>query len=460
MKKRITLTEGNIVKTLIQLSLPIMGTSFIQMAYNMTDMLWLGNYGSKAVAAVGTAGFFSWFGNSLVLISKTGAEVGVAQALGKNENSEAKKIINNSIKLNLIIAVLYGVILILLRKPLIDFFKLGDSDVIHMADIFLIISSLGMVFTFVNPILTGIFNASGESKIPFLINTVGLVYNMVLDPILIFGLGPVPEMGVTGAAISTVTAQMVVTLLFLYALKNRKDAFLKIKLFEKLDINSIKKILRLGLPVAMQNGLFSIFAMFIARIIAVYGSTAIAVQKVGAQIEAISWMTAGGLSTALSAFVGQNFGAKKWDRIFKGYFATMLLASAIGFFATLLLVFGGKAIFGVFIPEAEAISLGKMYLRILGYSQLFMCIEITTSGAFNGLGKTIYPSITGIVLTGARIPLAIILSAPNMLGLNGVWWSISISSILKGIILTGIFTAVVLVPKRKELRVLEKLKID
>ncbi|GFP74879.1 MATE family efflux transporter [Clostridium fungisolvens] len=457
MKKRITLTEGNIVKTLIQLSLPIMGTSFIQMAYNMTDMLWLGNYGSKAVAAVGTAGFFSWFGNSLVLISKTGAEVGVAQALGKNENSEAKKFINNSIRLNLIIAVLYGVILILLRKPLIDFFKLGDSDVINMADIFLIISALGMVFTFINPILTGIFNASGESKIPFLINTVGLVYNMVLDPILIFGLGPVPEMGVTGAAISTVTAQMVVTLLFLYALKNRKDAFLKIKLFEKLDINSIKKILRLGLPVALQNGLFSIFAMFIARIIAVYGSTAIAVQKVGAQIEAISWMTAGGLSTALSAFVGQNFGAKKWDRIFKGYFATILLASAIGFFATILLVFGGKAIFGVFIPETEAISLGKMYLRILGYSQLFMCIEITTSGAFNGLGRTIYPSITSIVLTGARIPLAIILSSPDMLGLNGVWWSISISSILKGIILTGMFAVVVLIPKRKELGVLEKL---
>jgi putative MATE family efflux protein len=457
MKKRITLTEGNIVKTLIQLSLPIMGTSFIQMAYNMTDMLWLGNYGSKAVAAVGTAGFFSWFGNSLVLISKTGAEVGVAQALGKNENSEAKKFINNSIRLNLIIAVLYGFALILLRKPLIDFFKLGDSDVIHMASVFLIISALGMVFTFMNPILTGIFNASGESKIPFLINTVGLVYNMVIDPVLIFGLGPVPEMGVTGAAISTVTAQMVVTLLFLYALKNRKDAFLKIKLFEKLDTNSIKKIVRLGLPVAMQNGLFSIFAMFIARIIAVYGSTAIAVQKVGAQIEAISWMTAGGLSTALSVFVGQNFGAKKWDRIFKGYFATILLASAIGLFTTILLVFGGRSIFGVFIPEAEAISLGKMYLRILGYSQLFMCIEITTSGAFNGLGKTIYPSIIGIVLTGARIPLAIILSSPDILGLNGVWWSISISSILKGIVLTGIFAVVVLVPKRKELGGLKKL---
>ncbi|QAA34217.1 MATE family efflux transporter [Clostridium manihotivorum] len=452
MKERITLTEGSILKTLIKLSIPIMGTSFIQMAYNMTDMLWLGNYGSKAVAAVGTAGFFSWFGNSLVLISKTGAEVGVAQALGKQEGNEAKKFINNSIRLNLIIAIIYGLGLILLRKPLIEFFKLGDAEVIKEANIFLVISALAMVFTFINPILTGIFNASGESKIPFLINTIGLIYNMVLDPILIFGIGPVPEMGVTGAAISTATAQMVVTLLFLYALKNKREAFFKIKVFEKLDIVSIKKIVKLGLPVAMQNGLFSIFAMFIARIIAVYGSTAIAVQKVGAQIEAISWMTAGGLSTALSAFVGQNFGAKKYDRIIKGYFATMFLASAVGVFATVLLVFGGKAIFGVFIPETQAIELGSMYLKILGYSQLFQCLEITTSGAFNGLGKTIYPSITSIILTGARIPMAILLSRPNLLGLDGVWWSISISSIFKGIILTTIFVIIILRPIKKQLK--------
>ena len=85
MKKRVDLVSGNIIGTLITLSLPILGTSFIQMAYNLVDMIWIGKAGSAAVAAIGTAGFFSWFGNSLVLITKTGAEVGVSQSIGKND---------------------------------------------------------------------------------------------------------------------------------------------------------------------------------------------------------------------------------------------------------------------------------------------------------------------------------------------------------------------------------------
>ena len=88
MKKRVDLVSGNIIGTLITLSLPILGTSFIQMAYNLVDMIWIGKAGSAAVAAIGTAGFFSWFGNSLVLITKTGAEVGVSQSIGKNDERE------------------------------------------------------------------------------------------------------------------------------------------------------------------------------------------------------------------------------------------------------------------------------------------------------------------------------------------------------------------------------------
>ena len=88
MKKRVDLVSGNIIGTLITLSLPILGTSFIQMAYNLVDMIWIGKAWSAAVAAIGTAGFFSWFGNSLVLITKTGAEVGVSQSIGKNDECE------------------------------------------------------------------------------------------------------------------------------------------------------------------------------------------------------------------------------------------------------------------------------------------------------------------------------------------------------------------------------------
>jgi Na+-driven multidrug efflux pump len=148
-------------------------------------------------------------------------------------------------------------------------------------------------------------------------------------------------------------------------------------------------------------------------------------------------MTAGGFQTALAAFVGQNFGAKKWDRVYKGYFTAIGIISVIGLITSSLLIFLPGPIFSIFIREKNVVKEGIVYLRILGVSQFFMCIEITTAGAFNGLGKTVPPSLNGIVLNALRIPGALLLSAG--LGLSGVWWSISLSSVMKGIILTSWF---------------------
>ena len=166
------------------------------------------------------------------------------------------------------------------------------------------------------------------------------------------------------------------------------------------------------------------------------GPVPIAVQKVGSQIEAISWMTAGGFQTAMATFVGQNYGAKQWPRVFRGYFSGMTIMSIIGILTSLLLIFAARPLFSIFVPgEEETIMYGIVYLRILGLSQLFMCIESTTAGAFNGLGKTVPPSIVGILFNGLRVPAALFLSSTS-LGLNGVWWAISISSIFKGMVLT------------------------
>jgi Na+-driven multidrug efflux pump len=138
----------------------------------------------------------------------------------------------------------------------------------------------------------------------------------------------------------------------------------------------------------------------------------------------------------MGAFAGQNYGAKKWPRVFKGYFVGMSIMSVIGILATGLLIFAARPLFSIFISEEETIRYGIVYLRILGLSQLFMCIEATTAGAFNGLGKTVPPSVVGISLNGLRIPAALLLSSTS-LGLNGVWWAISISSILKGVLLSA-----------------------
>ena len=367
MDKRIDLTQGHMVGKLIKLAIPIMGTSFIQMAYNMTDMIWIGRVGSSAVAAVGTAGFFTWLAMAFIMISKVGAEIKVAQSIGEKDLEGTKSYILSAIQINVVLAVLYGLFLIAFCNPLIGFFNLGDGEIIGMSKTYLIVMALGMVFYFINPVFTAIFNGLGDSKTPFIMNTIGLVFNMIFDPLLILGFGPIAPMGVLGAALATVAAQIIVTVAFIIVLIKRKESYLRINLFTKPKWDSIKTICIIGFPGAVQSGLFTLFSMVIGRIIAVFGPVPIAVQKVGSQIEAISWMTAGGLSTALGTFTGQNYGAKKYDRIEKGFGITMGMALILGVFATVLLIGFGKPLFSIFIPEAEAIAGGEVYLRILGY---------------------------------------------------------------------------------------------
>lgn len=433
MVKGLDLTEGKIINKLVKLALPIMGTSFIQMAYNMIDMIWVGRIGSYAVAAVGTAGFFTWFAMAFIIVSKMGAEIKLSQCVGRKDYDKGKKYIRAAIQINIILGIVYSLALLVFKKNLIGFFNLGNLEVINLAEIYLVTMVFGLPFYFINPVFTSMFNAIGNSKIPFFINTCGLILNIILDPLLIFGIGDFKGLGVLGAAIATVSAQIVVSLLFFILIMNKNYSYLRVNIFKKPKFNYMKRICKIGLPVALQSGLFTIFAMFLGRIIANFGPVPIAVQKVGSQIESISWMTTDGLAIALGTFVGQNFGAKKYDRIMKGYKSILILAGVVGVIATILLVFFGESVFSIFIPEKEAILGGKEYLKILGYSQIFMCLEITTAGIFNGISKTYIPSIISISLTGLRIPLAYILSKPNLLGINGVWWSISITSVLKGI---------------------------
>jgi putative MATE family efflux protein len=431
------LTEGNILKELIILALPIMGTSLIQMAYNLTDMIWVGVLGSRAVTAIGTAGFFTWFAFAFISIPQIGAAVGVAQSVGRRDAEETKSYIRHTIQMNVVFALLYGTAIIMFRKQLIGFFNIKGEDIVSMSASYLLIVSIGMIFFFLPPVLTAIFNGHGDSRTPFLINTIGLIVNIILDPLLILGIGPFPRLEVAGAAVATIFAQFVVTMVYIFIIRKKTDFFTGLNFLQKPDWSHVVRITKFGLPVALQSGAFTFIAMIIARILSRWGATTIAVQSVGAQIESISWMTAGGFQTALGAFVGQNFGAKKWDRIYKGYFTAIGIISIIGVITSCLLIFFPEPIFSIFIREENVLKEGIIYLRILGVCQLFMCLEITTAGAFNGLGRTVPPSVVGIILNAMRIPGALLLS--TAFGLTGVWWSISLSSILKGLILTSWF---------------------
>ncbi len=422
------LTVGNIPKKLALLAFPIMGTSFLQMAYNLIDMIWIGRLGAPAVAAIGTSGYFMWFSFSLITLSKVGAEVKIAQSLGAKKAKEANNYASTSMMFAVAIGILYMLVLLLFRSGLVNFFNLGDLHVEGMAKDYLRIVAFSMPFSLLNQIISGIFNASGHSKIPFRANAVGLVINMILDPIMIFGLG----MGVVGAALATTIAQVIVSLLFIKLLFGQTKPYEAYHIFAGFHLNKLRSMLKISAPVALQNGLFTIIAVFVARIVASHGTTAIAVQKVGTQIEAITYMTASGFGVALSAMIGQNMGALKYDRVRAGFKSAITIMGIFGILTSILLFIAAEPLFKLFINEEPAVSMGIIYLRIISFSQLFMCVEITLAGGFSGLGKSVPPAIISVVFNFLRIPFSFLLSTYTILGLNGIWWTISFSSVFKG----------------------------
>lgn len=426
------LTEGGIFRQLTNLAFPIMATSFVQMAYSLTDMAWVGRIGSESVAAVGSVGILVWLTSSVAYIPKIGAEISVAQSIGGNKSDEARQYASHTTTIALILSLIVALILFSAAEFIISFFKLAPHISENAVDYLRIVST---AFPFVFLVLTfsGIYNASGRSQIPFYLTATGLVLNMILDPLFILGIGSFEGLGTKGAAIATWISQGVVFLLFVWQMKRANGILNRFTYFIKPQKKHTTRIFKLGLPITLMNILFASINMYMARIASTYGGhIGVMSQTTGGQIEGITWNTSQGFSTALSTFVAQNYAAGKPDRMKKAYKYTLMLLSGLGIIVTIAFIFFGFHIFGIFVPEESAKIAGGEYLAIVGISQLFMMFELTTQGMFNGTGRTLPPAIISITFNIARIPLALFL-APIM-GTNGVWWAITISTIIKGII--------------------------
>ena len=434
------LTKGPILKTLIKLAIPIMASSFLATLYNITDMAWIGLLGSKAVAGVGVGGMFTWLSQGLVSLARMGGQVQVAQHIGRREQEEAHGYAQAAVQMSALLGILFAAVVLILLKPLIGFFKLEDAEALAAAFSYTKIACGLIMFSFLSLTLTGLYTAQGDSKTPFAANLVGLAVNMILDPVLILGPGPFPRLGVTGAAIATVTAQFIVmSILVMRIFVTKKENVLKgIQLFEKIPPKYVRGICKIGIPTALQGMAYCMISMVLTRMVSGFGAEAIATQRVGGQIESVSWNTADGFGAALNAFIGQNYGAGKMDRVKKGYRASLITVGVWGLFITLLFVCFPEQISGVFFHEPTAIATAVGYMIIIGYSEAFMSVELMTVGALSGLGKTHLCSVISITLTSARIPLAIFLSG-TALGLLGIWWALTATSVVKGIVFVMAF---------------------
>lgn len=433
------LTKGPILKTLTKLAIPIMASSFLGTLYNITDMAWIGLLGSKAVAGVGVGGMFTWLSQGLAAMARMGGQVQVAQCIGRGERDRAHGFAQAAVQLATLMGMAYAVISLVFTRQMVAFFQLTDPEAQTAALSYTKIACGLIVFSFLTLTMTGLYMAQGDSKTPFLANLIGLVTNMILDPVLILGPGPFPKLGVVGAAIATVTAQAIVMMMMILGvIIQKKENVLKgIRLTAKIPKEYLGGLCGIGIPTAIQGMAYCAISMVLTRMVSAYGAEAVATQRVGGQIESISWNTADGFAAALNAFIAQNYGAGKMDRVRKGYRASLWTVGIWGLLISFVFICFPKAIADIFFHEPKAVATAVGYLVIIGFSEAFMCVELTTVGALSGLGRTRLCSIISIAFTSARIPLAIILG--GLIGLSGIWWALSITSIIKGIIFTCTF---------------------
>lgn len=434
------LVEGPILKSLTGLALPIMASSFLGTVYNITDMAWIGLLGAKAVAGVGVGGMYIWLSQGLASLARMGGQVHVAQCLGRGEKEKARTYAGTAVQLAFLLGAAFSFVSLLFTDEMIGCFRLQDAQTFMAAKSYMRITCGLILFSFLNLTLTGLYTAQGDSKTPFWANFLGLLVNMILDPLLILGPGNFPEMGVAGAAIATVTAQAIVMLVMVFgAFRSTNGNVLKnMRLLSLPSASYLKEICRIGGPTAVQGMVYCMISMVLTRMVSDFGAEAIATQRVGGQIESVSWNTADGFAAALNAFVAQNYGAGKRERIQKGYRLSFWTVAVWGSLIMLAFILFPGSIAGVFFHEKKAIEIAVDYLIIVGLSEAFMCVELMTIGALSGLGKTRLCSMISIAFTAARIPLALVLSR-SALRLNGIWWALTLTSVAKGLIFYLVF---------------------
>lgn len=429
------LTEGSIFRVLTNLALPIMASAFLATAYNITDLAWIGMLGSGAVAGVGVGGMYGWLSQGFSILARMGGQVPMAQELGKGNEEDAKKYAVTALWAVVLFGILFGGISILFADSMVSFFRLETPRTTAYAKSYLQITCGLIIFSYIGYVLTGLYTAQGDSKTPLKANFIGLVTNMILDPLLILGIGPFPRLEVIGAAIATVFAQILATVVLIIHIYAPKSVNLlkSSPLFPLPEMKFFKTIFKIGTPAALQSSLYCAFSMVLTRMVSSFGDGAIATQRVGGQIESITWNVADGFSSALNAFTAQNYGAGKIDRVKKGYHLSALIIAVWGSIIGILFLIFPKEISNIFFHEPEVVATAIGYLTIIGVGEPFMCIEIISSGAISGLGNTKLCSIITIIFTGSRVPLAYFLSHTG-LGLSGIWWALTITSMCKGVL--------------------------
>ncbi len=426
MYEQKNLAKGNVAKQLIIFAIPFIISNIIQTLYSVADMVIVGQFnGTASMSGVNIGGQVTMLVLNVAIGISTGGTIMIAQSVGAEKTKKLEKIIGTLLTSLMVTAVVLTAFMLVLKEPILRMIHTPEES-FSEANVYLMVTALGTVFIFGYNALSAIMRGMGDSKSPLYFVTIACITNIVLDLLLVGGF----RQGALGAAVATIISQALSMILCVIYLRKRKFVFdFNIKSF-RIDMEQMKNILKLGIPLTIQNLISNLSFLFMTMLVNVMGVTASAAVGAVGKYNGFAILPAIAMNAAISAMVAQNIGARREDRAIKTMLTGMGLAYAISIPIFILTAIFPGEVLRMFAPDPELVAIGVPYLRIFSIDYLVVPVAFSLIGFFVGTGHTTFSLFSNIMSALViRIPMAYLLSDVAGMGLPGVGLAVPLASV-------------------------------
>lgn len=415
------LTGGNIKNQLITLTWPMLFGMMGMVIFNLVDTYFIGKLGVMQLAAIGFCFPVIMFINSL----SRGIGIGTSSLISRNiitkNRSEVKIMASRSILLGFIVVLLFVAAGLLTIKPLFHALGANPGIMVYIND-YMSIWYYGVAFVVIPTIGNNIVRATGDTFLPGMLMLSSAIVNIILDPLLIFGYGPFPEMGIKGAALATVIARSA-GLVFILIVLIRREKLLTLNFGRIRDIlETWKKVIYIAGPAALGMLITPVSLGVITRIIAAFGEEAVAAFGVASRVEMFALMVIASLGSVMIIFIGQNISKHMFSRIFKSLNYALVFSMIWGGMVFIVLLFFARDIASVFTEDMKTVNITQKYFYIVGASYGFQGLVMLSTASFNGINRPYPAAIFSIIrMLILYVPLA--WAGSKIFGIDGVFWA-------------------------------------
>jgi putative MATE family efflux protein len=407
-------------------------SSVLMTLFASVDAFWVGTrLGSDGLAAVSTSLFWIWMMVALAEMIGVGLTAVAARRHGEGRPATAAGVAGDALLFTLAMGVVVAICGLAALHGLFVVME-TPTEVTTLGTRYLGTYLVGIPLIYGFFAIDATFRASGDTRTPFVLLAVSVAITLLLDPALMLGWGPLPRLGIAGAAIATVaTRGAAFAMGWMLALRR------KLIRMRRPELASVIAVCRVGLPTAVTGVVFSIIYIVVTRTATRFGTPALAALGIGHRVESWLFMIGVGFGAATAAIVGQNLGAGEVKRAERAGWLSVGLCSILGLAACVADLLFAPSLARLFTNDPAVVVEAARYLRIAALSQLVICAEIVLEGALGGAGETLPPMIASSSFTAARVPIVPLAAA--RWGSAGIWWTISLTAIGRAASMTALW---------------------